>query len=69
VSPATDVALISTFASLILTAALAWLFVEVGQLIRFTDDASFVLAALGSGIDARGILLAGHRDRLARRAA
>jgi len=57
--PATDVALLSTFASLTLTAVLAWLFVEFAELTGFTDDASFVLQALGTGIDARGILLAG----------
>jgi uncharacterized membrane protein len=57
--PATDVALLSTFASLTLTAILAWAFVRFAKLTGFTDDASFVLQALGTGIDARGILLAG----------
>lgn len=56
---ATDVALLSTLASLALTAFLAWLFVRFTKLTGFTDDASFVLDAIGDGIDARGILLAG----------
>ena len=59
VGPATDVALLSTFASLALTALLAWLFVRAARFTGFTDDASFVLQALGPGIDPRGILLAG----------
>jgi len=57
--PATDVALLSTFASLSLTALLAWLFVRAAHFTGFTDDATFVLQALGTGIDPRGILLAG----------
>lgn len=57
--PATDVALLSTFASLALTGVLAWFYVEFAELTGFTDDASFMLQSLGSGIDARGILLAG----------
>jgi len=59
VGPATDVALLSTFASLGLTAVLAWAFVGAANLTGFTDDASFVLQALGTDIDPRGILLAG----------
>ena len=59
IGPATDVALLSTFASLALTALLAWLFVRAARFTGFTDDASFVLQALGPGIDPRGILLAG----------
>ena len=59
VGPATDVALLSTFASLALTGILAWIFVETAQFTGFTDDASFVLQSLGTGIDPRGILLAG----------
>jgi uncharacterized membrane protein len=59
VAAATDVALLSTFASLGLTALLAWLFVRASHFTGFTDDASFVLQALGTGIDPRGILLAG----------
>ena len=56
---ATAVALIATLASLVLTAALAWIFVGAANLTGFTDDASFVLAGVGGGIDPRGILLAG----------
>lgn len=59
IGPATDVALLSTFASLALTGALAWAFVAAGNFTGFIDDASFVFEALGTGIDPRGILLAG----------
>ena len=57
--PATDVALLSTFASLAITGVLAWIFVEAARFTGFTDDATFVLQNLGTGIDPRGILLAG----------
>lgn len=56
---ATAVALLSTFASLLLTALLAWLFVGATRLTGVTDDSSGLLAGLTGGIDARGILLAG----------
>lgn len=59
VHAATDVALLSTFASLIVVAVLGWVFIEFAKLTGYTDDATFVLDALGTGIDARGILLAG----------
>jgi uncharacterized membrane protein len=59
VSPSTDVALLSTFLSLGLTGALAWIFVRLTNLTGFTDDATFTLQALGTEIDPRGILLAG----------
>ena len=47
VGPATDVASLSTFASLALTASLAWLFVRAARFTGFTDDASFVLQSIG----------------------
>lgn len=56
---ATDVALLSTLASLALTGVLAWIFVAATNLTGFTDSASFTFEALGTGIDVRGILLAG----------
>jgi uncharacterized membrane protein len=59
IGPATDVALLSTLASLALTGLLAWIFVELSNFTGFTDDAAFVLQTLGTGIDPRGILLAG----------
>ena len=59
IGPSTDVALLSTFASLLLTGLLAWLFVEAAHLTGFSDDASFVVSALGPDIDPRGLLLAG----------
>jgi uncharacterized membrane protein len=57
--PATAVALIATLASLVLTALLAWIFVGASNLTGSTDDASVLLSGLSSGIDVRGILLAG----------
>jgi uncharacterized membrane protein len=59
VGPATDVALLSTLTSLALTGLLAWAFVASANFTGFTDDATFVLDALGTGIDPRGIVLAG----------
>jgi uncharacterized membrane protein len=56
---ATSIALLGTFASLALTGVLAWVFVVVGRFTGFTDESSFFLDALGTGIDSRGILLAG----------
>jgi uncharacterized membrane protein len=57
--PATAVALLATLASLLLTVLLAWVFVRAAHLTGFTDDSSFLLVGLTSGIDPRGILLAG----------
>jgi uncharacterized membrane protein len=59
VGPSTDVALLSTLASLALTGLLAWLFVRTAHLTGFSDDASFVVSVLGPDIDPRGLLLAG----------
>lgn len=56
---ATAVALVSTFASLALTAMLAWAFVEATHLTGLSDETSVMLGGLADGIDARGILLAG----------
>jgi uncharacterized membrane protein len=55
----TAVALLSTFASLVLTALLGWLFVAATDLTGYTDESSLLLVGLGSGLDARGIVLAG----------
>jgi uncharacterized membrane protein len=56
---ATTVALLSTFASLVLTALLAAMFVGATHLTGMTDDSSFLLGGLAQGIDPKGILLAG----------
>lgn len=56
---ATAVALLSTFASLAITALLAWAFVGATNLTGLSDDTSVMLGGLADGIDARGILLAG----------
>ena len=54
----TAVALLSTFLSLALIVALGWIFVIATRLTGFSDE-GLLLAGLGSGIDARGIVLAG----------
>ena len=59
VNAATDVALLSTIASLGLIGVLSWIFVAATKLTGFTDSAAFTLRDLGSGVDPRGILLAG----------
>lgn len=56
---ATAVALVSTFASLAVTALLAWFFVGATQLTGLADETSLMLGGLADGVDARGILLAG----------
>lgn len=56
---ATNVALMSTFASLLITGTLAWIFIRAAHFTGFTDDSTFFLDALGVSVDARGILLAG----------
>lgn len=56
---ATAVALLSTFSSLALIVLLGWIFVRAAEITGFADDSSLVLAGLGGGIDARGIVLAG----------
>lgn len=57
--PATSVALVSTFAALVVTGLLSWWFVRLASFTGFTDEGSQFLTALGVPIDARGILLAG----------
>ena len=56
---ATATALLSTFASLALTGALAWLFLTASKFTGFGDENVGYLEALGSQIDPRGLLLAG----------
>ncbi len=56
---ATAVALVATFASLVITAILAWAFVGATHLTGLADDTSVMLGGIAGGIDARGILLAG----------
>ena len=56
---ATAVALLSTFASLALTAVLAWIFLAASKFTGFGDENVGFLDALGSEIDPRGLLLAG----------
>ncbi len=57
--PATSVALVSTFAALVVTGLLSWVFVRMASFTGFTDEGSQFLDALGVPIDARGLLLAG----------
>ena len=56
---ATAAALLSTFASLALTALLAWVFLAASKFTGFADESVGFLDALGSQIDPRGLLLAG----------
>lgn len=56
---ATSVALLGTFASLALTAILAWIFVRATELTGYTEDSAFFLQASGVSVDMRGIVLAG----------
>jgi uncharacterized membrane protein len=58
-SLATAAALLSTFASLALTGALAWVFLGASKFTGFGDETVGFLSALGSEIDPRGLLLAG----------
>jgi uncharacterized membrane protein len=59
VTPATNVALLSTLLALALTGILAWLFIRATTFTGLTDESSFYLEALGVSIDPRGLLLAG----------
>ena len=59
VTPATSVALISTFAALTVTGALSWLFIRAAKFTGYTDEGTQFLDALDVPIDPRGILLAG----------
>ena len=56
---ASSIALLGTFASLTLTGLLAWIFVEMSHFTGFVDESSYFLDAIGTGIDPRGLLLAG----------
>ncbi len=56
---ATAAALLSTFASLALTALLALIFLTASKFTGFGDESVGFLDALGSEIDPRGLLLAG----------
>ncbi|MFP5487912.1 MAG: YibE/F family protein [Acidimicrobiia bacterium] len=59
IEPSTAVALVATLASLVLTALLAQVFVSAARFTGMSDDPSLLLSGLGSGVDPRGILLAG----------
>lgn len=54
----TAVALLSTLLSLSLIVVLGWIFVIAARLTGYSDE-GVLLAGLGSGIDSRGIVLAG----------
>jgi uncharacterized membrane protein len=56
---ATTVALLSTFAAMVITGVLSWIFVRAASFTGFTDDSIQFLDALAVPIDPRGILLAG----------
>lgn len=56
---ATAVALLSSFAAMALTVALAYVFMRIGKLTGFTDEDTQFLTALAVPVDPRGLLLAG----------
>jgi uncharacterized membrane protein len=56
---ATAAALLSSIASLAITAVLAWLFVVTSRLTGLADETVGYLSALGSDINPQGLLLAG----------
>ncbi len=56
---ATAAALLSSIASLMITALLAWLFVGGSKLTGLTDESVGYLSALGTSINPQGLLLAG----------
>lgn len=56
---ATAAALLSSIASLAITAVLAWVFVSVSKLTGLADESVGFLGALGSDINPQGLLLAG----------
>ncbi len=58
-SVSTSVALLGTFAALLVTVAVSWLFAATAKFSGLTDDSAFYLQALGGSIDVRGIVLAG----------
>ncbi len=55
----TNVALLGTFASLLLTALLGWVFVRAGRFTGLLDEEALLLNAVGGVTDLRGIILAG----------
>lgn len=59
VNLATAAALLSSIASLAVTAVLAWLFVVTSKLTGLADETVGYLGALGSDINPQGLLLAG----------
>ncbi|MFN8021467.1 MAG: YibE/F family protein [Acidimicrobiales bacterium] len=59
VNTMTTVALLSTFAALVVTGVLSWIFVHLANFTGYTDDATSMLDALAIPIDPRGVLLAG----------
>jgi uncharacterized membrane protein len=59
VNVATTVALLSTFAAMLVTGALSWVFVRAASFTGFTADEVQFLDALAVPIDPRGLLLAG----------
>jgi uncharacterized membrane protein len=59
VNAMTTVALLSTFAALVITGVLSWIFVRLANFTGYTDDSTQMLDALQVPIDPRGILLAG----------
>jgi len=55
----TTVALLGTFAALVVTALLAWLFARLGNLTGVTDEAQQTLRFTATGVDLRDLVIAG----------
>jgi uncharacterized membrane protein len=53
------VALLGTFAALILTAVLAWLFADLAHFTGFASEDAFYLRVAAASVDVRGLVLAG----------
>jgi uncharacterized membrane protein len=57
--PKTHIAVLGTWAALLITSLLAWWFAELTRLSGFGSDESMLLQTLGVQIDPRGLVLAG----------
>jgi len=59
INMASTVALLGTFAALIVTATLAWIFTDLAKLTGLTDDAQQTLRFTASGVNLRDLIIAG----------
>ncbi len=59
INMASTVALLGTFAALVVTATLAWIFTDLAKLTGLTDDAQQTLRFTASGVNLRDLIIAG----------